>query len=142
MSARRTNRPPFQASIDENLCRSELSPADRAKQTARRKAIYLELHPETVHGANQHTKVGADNLSTPNFAEATAAVTGTDARTVRRDVERGEKVCQFIARCLCAAGVYASRRAKEPEVYGTDHPSGLPPLLPALTAQPIEKVRG
>ncbi|WP_146119554.1 hypothetical protein [Phyllobacterium phragmitis] len=27
-----------------------------------------------------------------SFAEATAAVTGADARTVRRDAERGEKV--------------------------------------------------
>lgn len=80
------------AMIDENLCRAELSPADRAKQTARRKAIYLELHPDTAHGANQHTKAGEDNLSTPNFAEATAAITGADARTVRRDAERGEKV--------------------------------------------------
>lgn len=80
------------AMIDENLCRAELSPADRAKQTARRKAIYLEMHPDTAHGANQHTKAGEDNLSTPNFAEATAAITGADARTVRRDAERGEKV--------------------------------------------------
>ena len=40
------------AMIDENLVRAELSPADRAQQTARRKAIYLELHPETAHGAN------------------------------------------------------------------------------------------
>lgn len=80
------------AMIDENLMRAELSASDRAKQTARRKAIYLELHPETAHGANQHTKTGEDNLSTPNFADATARVTGTDARTVRRDAERGEKV--------------------------------------------------
>lgn len=33
--------------IDENLCRSELSPAERAHYTERRKAIYLEKHPET-----------------------------------------------------------------------------------------------
>jgi hypothetical protein len=56
------------------LCRAELSPADRAAQTARRKAIYLELHPETAqHVAGGLARQGAadDNLS---FAAATAAV--------------------------------------------------------------------
>lgn len=38
------------AMIDENLMRAELSAADRAAQTARRKAIYLELHRETARG--------------------------------------------------------------------------------------------
>lgn len=47
--------------IDENLCRAELSPSDRARQTARRKAIYLELHPETAHGANLEG-AGAETL--------------------------------------------------------------------------------
>lgn len=79
------------AMIDENLCRSELSPADRAKQTARRKAIYLELHPETAHGGDRKSDQ-VDNLSTRSFANETAAITGADARTVRRDAERGEKV--------------------------------------------------
>lgn len=78
------------AMIDENLCRAELSPSDRARQTARRKAIYEELHPETRLGENQHTRVG--QVVQPNFASATATVTGADARTVRRDAERGEKV--------------------------------------------------
>ena len=79
------------AMIDENLCRAELSPADRAKQTARRKAIYLELHPETAHGGDRKSDQ-VDNLSTRSFADETAAITGADARTVRRDAERGEKV--------------------------------------------------
>lgn len=78
------------AMIDENLCRAELSPSERATQTARRKAIYLEMHPETANGSNQHTRVG--QVVQPNFAEATAILTGTDARTVRRDAERGEKI--------------------------------------------------
>lgn len=80
------------AMIDENLCRAELSPVDRARQTARRKAIYLELHPETAqHVAGAEAKHGraSDNLS---FAAATAEVTGRDQRTVQRDAERGEKV--------------------------------------------------
>jgi ParB-like chromosome segregation protein Spo0J len=82
------------AMIDENLCRAELSASDRAMQTARRKAIYLELHPETAeHVAGGKGNATADNLSAvPSFADATASVTGADARTVRRDAERGEKV--------------------------------------------------
>lgn len=78
------------AMIDENLCRAELSPADRAAQTARRKAIYLELHPETGHGKASPSK--DDKLS--SFAAATAEATGKTERTVQRDAERGEKVCE------------------------------------------------
>lgn len=80
--------------IDENLCRAELSPADRASQTARRKAIYLELHPETaqhVSGGMARQGAASDNLS---FAAATADAIGKTERTVQRDAERGEKVCE------------------------------------------------
>lgn len=83
------------AMIDENLCRAELSPSDRARQTARRKAIYLELHPETApvtqRGGPGRGKT-TDNLSAVSFATETAIATGKDERTVRRDAERGEKV--------------------------------------------------
>lgn len=65
--------------IDENLCRNELSPAERASQTARRKAIYLELHPETAHGGDRKSDQ-VDNLSTRSFAEETASATGKDER--------------------------------------------------------------
>ncbi|WP_210241807.1 hypothetical protein [Mesorhizobium sp. B2-5-9] len=65
--------------IDENLCRAELSPGDRAVWTARRKAIYLEMHPETKHGENQYTR-GEENISTPSFAKDTAEKTGQTHR--------------------------------------------------------------
>ncbi|UVK43278.1 ParB N-terminal domain-containing protein [Mesorhizobium sp. AR07] len=80
--------------IDENLCRAELSPVDRAKQTARRKAIYIELHPETKHGGNLEGS-GVANFATPEiprFTAATATVTGQSERLVQLNAERGEKV--------------------------------------------------
>lgn len=81
------------AMIDENLCRAELTPADRAQQTARRKAIYLELHPETAHGGNLGGPSGQFvQTAAPSFAADTAKATGKDERSVRRDTERGEKV--------------------------------------------------
>lgn len=86
------------AMIDENLCRAELSPSDRAKQTARRKAIYLELHPETAagvagaHASNRAQGNAAENFSVASFAKDTAAKTGTTDRLVRLNVERGENV--------------------------------------------------
>jgi hypothetical protein len=39
------------AGIDENLMRHQLSPAQEAAAVARRKVIYLKLHPETGQGA-------------------------------------------------------------------------------------------
>jgi hypothetical protein len=79
------------AMIDENLCRAELSPSDRARQTARRKAIYLELHPETQHGGDRKSDQVA-NSATRSFSDDQAAATGAAPRTVRLDAERGEKV--------------------------------------------------
>jgi hypothetical protein len=70
-----------------------LSPADRAAQVARRKALYLELHPETAqHVAGGKGNGTSDNLSVVSFAEDTATKTGTAERTVQRDASRGEKI--------------------------------------------------
>lgn len=80
------------AMIDENLCRAELSPSDRARQTARRKAIYLELHPETTNGVNQHSSLRQLGEPSERFTADTAKATGTSERSVQRDAERGEKV--------------------------------------------------
>lgn len=86
------------AMIDENLCRSELSPSDRAKQTARRKAIYLQLHPETSRestlkqGTELPSRQVGETGTAGRFTAATATVTGQSERSIQRDAERGEKV--------------------------------------------------
>jgi ParB family chromosome partitioning protein len=79
------------AECDENLCAPQLSPSDRARFTKRRKEAYEALHPETRHGANQHTR-GDANFAAPNFAADQAAKTGVSERLVQLDAERGEKV--------------------------------------------------
>lgn len=83
--------------IDENLMRAELSASERATSTARRKAIYEELHPETKHGefhGNQHAR-GSRQLGenhADRFTADTSRATGKSERAVQRDAERGEKV--------------------------------------------------
>lgn len=77
--------------------RAELSPAERAKATARRKAEDLKLHPETAagvagaHASNRVQGNASANLA-PAFAADTAAASGRSERAIQRDNERGEKV--------------------------------------------------
>jgi ParB family transcriptional regulator, chromosome partitioning protein len=79
------------AECDENLCAAQLTPSDRARFTKRRKEAYEALHPETKHGANQHSR-GVAEFATPSFAEDQATKTGAAERTVRLDAERGAKI--------------------------------------------------
>ncbi len=86
------------AMIDENLQRAELTPAERASYTARRKAIYETLHPETVLGAalkrgveSPYRQVGE---TADRFTASTAEATGKSERTIQRDAERGEKISE------------------------------------------------
>jgi hypothetical protein len=107
-----TKRPLPTQNVILPLCRAELSPAERAHSTARRKAIYLQLHPETGHGGDRRSDQ-VDNLSTRSFADATAEATGRDARTVRRDAERGEKISEralaLVARTPLDSGAYLDK---------------------------------
>ena len=85
------------AMIDENLCRWELSIAERADQTARRKAIYESLHgpAKAIGGRASATAQGrevANEKFAPAFTSSTAAVTGRSERIVQIDAERGEKI--------------------------------------------------
>ena len=76
--------------IDENLVRTDLSPAERALHISKRKELYERVHPETKHGA-----VGRGGKSSQNeisFVDDVAEKTGTGRSTVARDVTRANKV--------------------------------------------------
>lgn len=90
--------------VDENLARSELSPADRAMFTFRRKELYLQKYPESGHGGDRKSsgQVGhlIDRAERKSFSAATAELTGKTERSIRRDAERGEKICEAALRLL------------------------------------------
>jgi len=79
--------------IDENLCRADLTELERSEHLARRKDVYIGLHPET----RQHGNIGPDRqfvaTETVSFASNTATLTGRDERSIQRDVRRAEKIC-------------------------------------------------
>ena len=79
------------AEIDENIHRKKLTKVDECKALARRKEIYLLLHPETKQGtAGANAKYGKkpakENIS---FARDTASKTGKTARSINLDVALG-----------------------------------------------------
>lgn len=86
--------------IDENLCRADLTPADRAIFTHRRKDLYLQKHPETAHGGDRRSSAQVEHLKTKRFTAATAEATGVSDQTVRRDASRGEKISEVALRRL------------------------------------------
>jgi len=75
------------ATIDENLIRLPLSSVDFEEALARRKVIYLELHPETA----QHVAGGiatAEGVTTPSFTLEVARKLGVTQRTIEKAVAR------------------------------------------------------
>jgi len=88
--------------IDENLCRAELTPADRALFVFRRKEIYLMKYPETGHGGDRASRQVGDlkGEEPKRFTSATAEATGQSERAVQRDAERGEKISEKALRML------------------------------------------
>jgi ParB family chromosome partitioning protein len=85
------------AECDENLCGTQLTPAERAEFTHRRKWAYEQLHPETVNGATAERgrlrQVGEVNKIN-RFTADTATRTGQSERVVQRDAERGDKISE------------------------------------------------
>jgi hypothetical protein len=133
--------------IDENLCRAELSPVQVAEHAVRRKAAYLERHPETAaafHG-NQHTgNVVSDNLS---FTKDTAAKTGLSRRTIERGVRRGERIAPDVRHDVVGTkldtGVSLDRLAEltHEEQRKVVEAGGFPPPPPAPLPSAAEVVK-
>jgi ParB-like chromosome segregation protein Spo0J len=90
------------AEIDENLCRAELTPAQRAEATAKRKVIWEQIHPDATaeakraeggKTAGRGRPKGPAKSAEPNapsaFTKETAARTGRSERSVRVDAQIG-----------------------------------------------------
>lgn len=87
------------AEIDENLCRSELTPLERAEHHAKRKEVW-ELMQASEIPLNQvgSTEIGygspPPNPNPEGYAAATAKVTGESKTDINRSVKRATAVCQ------------------------------------------------
>jgi ParB family chromosome partitioning protein len=66
----------------------DLTPAQRAKLTAKRKAAYEAVHPEAKHGATG--RGGKKDRNLRSFSSDTAAKTGKHPATIARDATRAK----------------------------------------------------
>lgn len=82
------------AECDENLCGPNLSAAERALFTRRRKEAYEALHPETRHGGDRGSSRQFGDMD--RFTADTAKRTGQSERKVQRDAERGKRVADDV----------------------------------------------
>lgn len=72
--------------IDENLCRAELTPAQRAAAIKRRKQIWEALHPNNGTNCPEIRDRGRPT----EFATETAAISGETKRDINRHLSRAE----------------------------------------------------
>lgn len=70
-----------------NLCRAELSPAQRAAAIKRRREIWTALHPESGTSGPTLPMTGRGNTQ---FAADTAKVSGESKREVNRHLARAD----------------------------------------------------
>jgi ParB/RepB/Spo0J family partition protein len=107
--------------IDENLIRGDLSPAERAAHQARRKQVYERLHPETKHGANQHSRsrkvCDSKNGAADRYTRDAAKKIGRSERSVQQEVKRGQEIVNIerLARTSLDQGEELDALAKLPQ---------------------------
>jgi ParB family chromosome partitioning protein len=73
------------ATLDETLCRPELTILQRAELLAERKALYEQLHPDARHGA-----AGDGDAAAVGFTRAMAQLTGRGRSTIAEDCQIGQ----------------------------------------------------
>ena len=78
--------------IDENLFRRELNPLDRAVFLAERKAVYLELYPETKNGAQGGRGGKKNEKLTMSFSKNSSLKTNMSPATIKRAVQIAEHI--------------------------------------------------
>lgn len=112
--------------IDENLCRSELTASQRSGFTKRRKEIWEALHPvqkaESLGGQTSPAQKATEHKdrpqNQPQFAAATAAITGEAKRTINQHLARAEAIGDDLPRVHGTSldkGVELDALAKLPE---------------------------
>ena len=86
------------AEIDENLCRSELTPTQEAEHLSRRKYVWEAMEAATAVSGQVDPKLsarGRENEGRPEgFASSTAAATGKSKESINRAIRRATEVCQ------------------------------------------------
>lgn len=99
--------------IDENLCRAELTAAQRAAAIKRRKEVWEQLHPETATNCR-----GLGGRGNTEFASESAGVSGENVRNIQRHVARAEALGDDLEEVVGTSldkGVELDALAKLPE---------------------------
>ncbi|WP_186079329.1 ParB N-terminal domain-containing protein [Burkholderia gladioli] len=88
--------------IDENLCRAELTPAQRTASIARRKQIWEALHPEIQVAQVEPPEIGYAKPPKQEkaFAAEPAVLTGQSKSDINRHVARAEALGDDIERLV------------------------------------------
>ena len=83
--------------IDENLCRAELTAAERTAATKRRAEIWQALHPEIQVAQVAPSEIGYKNPPPQSkaFAADTSASTGRSKQQINRDQPNGDRNCRL-----------------------------------------------
>ncbi len=88
--------------VDANLSIAHVAPVDLAVSLARRKEMYLALHPETARGVAGLKSLKSPQRTEMSFADFIGQVLGLAPRHVRRIVAAGERLSAEEAAALRA----------------------------------------
>ena len=89
--------------IDENLCRADLTDAERAEHTAKRAEVIAareELKAKLAQNSELKKPEGRPTKGQGAFLKQTAKATGKSTRSIKRDKSRGDKIASDVMKDL------------------------------------------